>query len=251
MPFFPVDDEAPFHRKIIAAGNAAVGLWARAGGFCMKEATDGMITRDELATMGTPGQAKKLVEVRLWHAHGHDCPRCPQPPKGGWIFHDWTETGPIKTSVQIKARREADKERQRRHRASQPSQVRHAVTDGVTSGVTHDAPSPSPSVVTSSSQSPQVTRGHGLTDDELTKIEQRLGCDKAHAARVAARVFSKVKPGVAVAKRLRYVLAAIEDDPKPYLPTATAGQAEDHCSKHPGRSKNACGGCAADARAVN
>lgn len=250
MPFFPVDDDFPFSRKAIAAGNAAVGLWARAGGFCMKEATDGIIRREELTGLGTLGQASKLVEVRLWHAHGHDCPRCQQPPKGGWIFHDWTDVGTVKTGEEIKARREADRIRQRKHRARQREEAAagsHGVTNTVTNGVTHGPPSPSPSsVVTEVSQSPTVTRDHGLTDDELANIETRLGCDRGHAERVARLVMSKVKPGVTVARRGRYVLRAIDSEPDLYRP-AKRNRAQDQCPTHPGNPAHNCGGCKTDA----
>jgi len=256
MPFFPVDDHFAFCDKAVLAGNAAIGLWARAGSDCMLHATDGIVRREKLAGLGTMGQAKKLVEVRLWHDHGHDCVRCPQPPKGSWIFHDWTDVGTIKTAADIKDRREAGRERQRRHRSRQKERVSNGVTDAVTNaggnGVSHAPPVPVPrpsSGVTPVSPVTQVPPDLGLTEIEIDRIKLRLGCDFPHAVRVAALVLSRASGDVR--DRFRYVQRAIDDDPGSYRPTPTAGPASEHCPIHPGRPATACGGCAADARAVD
>jgi len=44
MPWFKVDDTLAFHAKVVAAGNAAMGLWVRAGAHSMQQLTDGFIT---------------------------------------------------------------------------------------------------------------------------------------------------------------------------------------------------------------
>ena len=36
MPWFNVDDGFAFHRKAVRAGNAAIGLWTRAGSWWMR-----------------------------------------------------------------------------------------------------------------------------------------------------------------------------------------------------------------------
>jgi hypothetical protein len=85
MPFFPVDDDAAFHAKLRAAGNAAVGLWVRAGANCMKQATGGVIQRHELEGLGKPSEARRLVDVVLWHAAGaHSLRRAGGCSTTGW-----------------------------------------------------------------------------------------------------------------------------------------------------------------------
>jgi hypothetical protein len=44
MPFFPVDDGLWGHPKADAAGDAALGLWTRAGSYCAKYTTEGTMT---------------------------------------------------------------------------------------------------------------------------------------------------------------------------------------------------------------
>jgi hypothetical protein len=248
MPFFPVDDDAAFHAKMRAAGNAAVGLWVRAGAYCMKEATGGVLQRHELEGLGKASEVRKLVEVVLWHAHGHDCDRCPQPPKGGWVFHDWLDWGPLKSAEQIKDRREADRERQRRKR----DRDRHAVTPTVSNAERHGGrprspyPSPSPSVVQVVSQSPTTTRGvDGLTDEDLDKIRTRLGASSVTFARqVAGEILTRAD--TAVLRPLRYILAAIDAEPDRYRPTPGPVTKADECTTHPGQRASNCGGCRAD-----
>lgn len=96
MPWFRVDDDAAFHSKIVAAGNAAVGLWARAGSYSSRELTDGFIPAHMIASLGTPAQAKKLVQVRLW-----------DKVDGGYQFHQWAERQPFTKADVEKKRAEA------------------------------------------------------------------------------------------------------------------------------------------------
>jgi hypothetical protein len=251
MPFFPVDDGFAFHAKARAAGNAAIGLWARAGAYCMWAATDGVLQRHELEGLGKPAEAKRLVDVALWHAHGHDCDQCPQPPKGAWVFHEWPHHGPYKTSQQIKDYRAANAERQRRHRAKRnvTDGVSNAVTGGVTNGERSHTPSPSPSpsvVVKSVSQVTTISPGNdGLTDADLDKIRHRLGAASVtYAMAVAAEILTRAD--AKVLRPLRYVLAAIDAEPDRYRPTPGPVTKADECSNHPGQRSSNCGGCRAD-----
>lgn len=260
MPFFPVDDQFAFQQKALLAGNAAIGVWTRAGAECMRTASGGVVLRELGVSLGTPAQIKRLVEVNLWHAAGHKCKRCPQPPKGGWVFHDWEDIGTVKTAEQILARRKSDRERQREWRARNKDVMSHGVTDRVTDavtngvshevgrGVSHATPVPVPSVVKSVSQSPSLTRVIRLTDEDIAKIQKRLDCDQGHAERVADRILDKA--AATVARPGRYVLAAIEAEPGLYR-QAKRNTAADQCPTHPGNPKPPnCGGCNADARAV-
>lgn len=100
MTWFKVDDNLAFHAKVVAAGNPAIGLWARGGSWCAQQLTDGFIPDHMLAALGTKGQAEKLVAVRLWDR-----------VQGGYSFHEWGERQPSKADVE--ADRLAAKERMR------------------------------------------------------------------------------------------------------------------------------------------
>lgn len=85
MPDFRVADTAPEHPKLRAVGLAAVGLWATAGAYAMRELTDGWVPEYWVLTWPSgKAQAAKLVSVGLWRR---------EPRKGiaGYGFHDWTD----------------------------------------------------------------------------------------------------------------------------------------------------------------
>jgi hypothetical protein len=170
MPWFKVDDQLAFHPKVIAAGNLAMGLWARAGSWSAANLTDGRIPRRMITSMGARTRdAQRLVEAGLWVAVGcgsdhaqhvlakfqpnssqipakiepetcvSECPLCAGVP--GYQFVSWTEYQP--TKAQVEREREATRVRVREHRNGR----RNAVTPGVTNGAGTAAPSrPVPSV---------------------------------------------------------------------------------------------------------
>ncbi|MFD4444651.1 hypothetical protein ACFWPK_33220 [Nocardia sp. NPDC058519] len=90
----------------MAAGNAAIGLWTRAGSWSSRELTDGFIPNHMIASMGTPAQAKKLVQVRLW-----------DKVDGGYQFHQWEERQPF-TKADVERKRDEARERMRNVRAN-------------------------------------------------------------------------------------------------------------------------------------
>jgi len=97
MPWFKVDDGFAFHPKAVAAGNAACGLWARAGSWCAQQLTDGHVPKHMLAALGgKPKDAAALVAVGLWEATGT-----------GWKFHQWNEPGRQPTREEVEADRAA------------------------------------------------------------------------------------------------------------------------------------------------
>lgn len=78
MPWFMVDDQLAMNKKVAAAGNAAMGLWVRAGSWSQRELTGGFIPKDIARSLGAPSQAKALVSAGLWLL-----------VEGGYLFHDW------------------------------------------------------------------------------------------------------------------------------------------------------------------
>lgn len=99
MPWFKVDDTFPHHAKVLAAGNAAVGLWTRAGAWSMQQLTDGFVPSHVVRTMGSTAEARRLVSAGLW-----------TNVDGGYQFHEWDQRQPSRDAVLTQ--RQADAERQ-------------------------------------------------------------------------------------------------------------------------------------------
>lgn len=78
MAWFQVDDQLAMHRKVCDAGNAAMGLWVRAGAWSMQNLTEGFIPSKAAKTLGTAPQASSLVNAGLW-----------LQTEGGYQFHEW------------------------------------------------------------------------------------------------------------------------------------------------------------------
>lgn len=88
MPWFKVDDTLPFHDKVIAAGNAAMGLWVRAGAWSMQQLTDGWIPARIAHQLGTRREANRLCDAGLW-----------EEKDGGYTFHEWNQRQPSRAKV--------------------------------------------------------------------------------------------------------------------------------------------------------
>jgi hypothetical protein len=93
VTWFYVEDNLAFHPKTIAAGNAAMGLWVRAGSWSGWQLTDGAVPTEMARSMGTPGQAKSLVAAGLW-----------TPSADGYQFHQWEERQRTRDEVEEKRR---------------------------------------------------------------------------------------------------------------------------------------------------
>jgi len=116
MPWFKIDDKAHSHPKWLKAGNAALGLFVRAGSYSAQHLTEGIVPGVIAQLYGTPPQAAKLVKVGLWHAADHDCTRCPQPAEGDYVIHDFFEGGRNSTRAQVEDARKRATDRQSRKR---------------------------------------------------------------------------------------------------------------------------------------
>ncbi|WP_371517718.1 hypothetical protein [Kitasatospora sp. NBC_01300] len=115
MPWFAVGDSTDDHPKILAAGNAATGLWVRCGAYASAHLTDGVIPGAVAAKNGTTTQIAKLLASGLWHEAGHACAHCPQPRRGDYVMHGYLDANPSRGQVQERRRRAAEKKRQQRN----------------------------------------------------------------------------------------------------------------------------------------
>ncbi|MFF7171123.1 hypothetical protein [Streptomyces pseudovenezuelae] len=119
MPWFVVDDNAHSHPKLISAGNAALGLWLRAGSYAAQHLTDGIVPGVIAKMYGSKPQIARLVAAGLWHEHGHTCPhpKCAQPAPGDYYMHDYLAPyNPSRAEVADKRERAAAKKRDHRER---------------------------------------------------------------------------------------------------------------------------------------
>lgn len=80
MAWFQVDDQLAFHPKVIQAGNAAMGMWVRAGAWSQAHLTGGHIPAEQVKALGGVAVAKKLVAAGLWIVDDE---------RGGYRFHEW------------------------------------------------------------------------------------------------------------------------------------------------------------------
>lgn len=175
MVWFVVDDVLPFHERVLRAGNAAMGLWVRAGAWCTGQLTDGFIPADVARTMGSAREIAKLIEVGLWEAHTKE-------GKPGYLFHAWAEDGTgtkrqlTKAEVEEKRRKEREKKRAQREKASRGDDGRYSPalspdvslgdTLGDSQGESHRSPSlpfPTPSSLRSEGGAPPVDNSGDTT----------------------------------------------------------------------------------------
>jgi len=98
VTWFKVDDSLAFHRKTVAAGNAAMGLWVRAGAWSAHQMNDGIVPASMVKSFGaTPAQVKSLIEVGLWLEED-----------GAFVFHDWEKYQPTSTEVRAERLRKSE-----------------------------------------------------------------------------------------------------------------------------------------------
>lgn len=111
MVWFNVDDTLPMHERVIRAGNAAMGLWVRAGAWSAGQLTDGFVPREVARTLGSSAEIRKLVQVGLWHE-----------VDGGYRFHAWAHDGTGQkrqpTKAEVEERRRIERERKASARAA-------------------------------------------------------------------------------------------------------------------------------------
>jgi hypothetical protein len=129
VTWFKVDDAFWSHPKVVAAGNAAIGLWLRCGTYAAQHLTDGFIPAAIAKQLGSAGSAAKLVTAGLWEPVDNR----PGTVDGGcgYLMHDWGDYQPYRAvALQL---RENSAERQRKYRE------KHKVSE-IRNGVTNSAP---------------------------------------------------------------------------------------------------------------
>jgi hypothetical protein len=97
VTWFKVGDTFPFDPRIVAAGNAAAGLWTRAGAWSAWQLSDGFVPDLVLKTMGKPSEIRALIEAGLWHKEA-----------GGIRFDDWFTDQPSAADVRDKQAKRAE-----------------------------------------------------------------------------------------------------------------------------------------------
>ncbi len=126
--WFKVDDSLATHPKVLEVGNAAMGLWVRAGAWCAQQLTDGFVSAAAAAMLGTPAEAEALAAAGLWAR-----------VEGGFEFHQWEERQPSRADAE--QRREADRVRKERWRAAKAAKRETSQRDdNVTGAGQHAGP---------------------------------------------------------------------------------------------------------------
>lgn len=239
MPWFKVDDALATHDKVLAAGNAAMGLWVRAGSWCAQHLTDGHVPTHAVRLLGNAGQARALVRAGLWLER-----------EDGYQFHEWHDYQPTRAQVEEvrEAKRKAGRIGGKASGAKRAASKAEAAC--LDSGSTFPNPRPVPTrpltVVTTSSQSSSAPSG--LDDDGLTRIKRATNGSDDHARRTAEFILAKAPADVR--NPIAYVLAAITEDPAAYRFKRGNPKKGEECPTHAGQWADACGGCAADRKAA-
>lgn len=177
MTWFRIDDNFALHPKVLAAGNAAIGLWARAGAWSAQLLTDGRVPAEIVFVLGgSQEDADRLVSAGLW-----------RETLSGYEFHEWEERQPTRASVE--SRRRATRERVadwRSKQADDPS--RNAVTNTVRNAVSNVPPDPA-----RPGPKPKSVHADARTERELEFDRLWLLWPRKQSKKVARDRFVKLK----------------------------------------------------------
>jgi hypothetical protein len=123
MPHFRVDDAFHAHPKAVQAGDEALGLWTRAGSYCMAYLTDGWVPLWwVLQQKRGKILAKRLVNSGLWSEFSRE-------NEAGFMFHQFTGPGRQDSRETIEADREKARQRQEAWRLSRRDRQRDSRCD--------------------------------------------------------------------------------------------------------------------------
>lgn len=151
-----MSDDFYDNEKMLMAGSIGRDLYWHAIAYCNRNLTDGLVSRGKALSLVdftqaawltgnmsgvdgaecAPYAVAALLDARLWHENGHDCPDCVQPGARHYVVHDYLKYQLSRD--EIESRSEQAKERQRRYREARDAQ-RNASPDAlVTRDVTRD-----------------------------------------------------------------------------------------------------------------
>lgn len=131
MAWFKVDDGFYDHPKVEELPNAAVGLWAKAGTWCAKHETDGVIPATRVkALKGTASQIRALIECGLWGE------TTTNSGAKAYSFRDWFDYQPSREEREEE--RQLWREKKRKSRSRKLDNLRNV--DNVPQGVTQMSP---------------------------------------------------------------------------------------------------------------
>lgn len=88
MAWGRIDGELAFHPKIVSAGNAAIGVWARMIAHSNRYLTDGFIDRAVAHVIGSSEEIARLLAKHLLHE-----------VDGGYLIHDFHDYNPTADEV--------------------------------------------------------------------------------------------------------------------------------------------------------
>lgn len=204
MAWVRISDDFYDHPKFQQLTGVGVSMWVAGLAYANRNLTDGfvpvrmacaLVDQDSLGySMYGPGQEGSaaanglvsLVDAGLWHEEGHGCERCPQPPAGSIIMHDYLDYQPSRVDVEKRAdeRSQAGRKGAQKRWGGKPDGNSHsnshsnshgnshrgsdgkAIATGMANGWQTDAPNPNPNPNDSftSSQSGLVSNAREILD---------------------------------------------------------------------------------------
>jgi hypothetical protein len=122
MTWVRFDDQFPIHRKVAGLSDVLYRLHTEAIFWCARNTTDGVIHREDLATIGrraTAERADELVRRKLWHLAGQLCTRCSAAlaeagaaePVEGWVVHEYLAFQPSRSKIEKERDQKAERQR--------------------------------------------------------------------------------------------------------------------------------------------
>jgi hypothetical protein len=121
VSFAALDDKFHSHPKVLIAGNAAAGLYARSLAYCADQLTDGFVPEAWASSCGSRAEIASLLASKLWRKR-----------RGGFVLPDYLEFNPSRADVLQKRVSAAERKRRSRSRhtpVTRDTAVTHAGSD--------------------------------------------------------------------------------------------------------------------------
>jgi hypothetical protein len=115
MPWFNVDDGAHSHPKVLAAGNAAFGLFTRLGSYSAHYSTEGRVPVEIVHDFGTKRERDRLMAIGMLQRVGDE-----------YVMHDFLDYNRDAAQVAHDRARAAERQRRKRERERDRHGVTHA-----------------------------------------------------------------------------------------------------------------------------